>query len=387
MNVLLLSQFFSTTRGGGEYVFGLLAEMLAENGNRVWVVTNRIEGEQYADHKNINIVFVEPTLQYRGGMPAGFWDNIRYAINAVRAGKKLVREHGIEVIHSNNFAPALAGSLLSSITSKPHIITIHDVFSLCGRDYWKRWGAQSNVSKLSVMLAPLFERLSVRLRMECIHTVSEASRDDLVMLGAKKPIHVIHNAVGGQAPRSPGKTDPLQFVFVGRLVFYKNLEVAIDAVGIARKSQPGIRLVIVGDGPHREVLEERVRSLGLGSNVVFAGHSSAEEKARFISESAAMVFPSVCEGFGLVILEAFLQKKPILVSNVRPVSEIVEDGETGYVIDAQDSSAWADRMVECIKDSEKTSQMGDNGLVVLESRYGQESMYEKVVRMYGSVQF
>lgn len=381
MRVLLLSQFFSTTRGGGEYVFGLLAEKLAENGNEVWVVTSRIEGEHYANRKGINVVFVEPTLQYRGGMPAGISENARYAVNAVRAGRRIVREHGIEIIHSNNFAPALAGSLLSSLTSVPHITTIHDVFSMCGRDYWRRWGAQGNVSRLSVMLAPLFERLSVRLRMECIHTVSEASRDDLLRLGAKKPIHVIHNAVAAGPPQ--GRTaDPLQFVSVGRLVFYKNLEVVIDAVGLARKRHPGVRLVIVGDGPHRGKLEETVRSQGLESNVEFAGHAGPEEKARAISESAAMVFPSTCEGFGLVILEAFQQKKPVLVSDVRPVSEIVEDGSTGYVIDAHDSGAWADRMVGCIEDSQKTCEMGARGLEVLESRYSQKAMYEKIVRMY-----
>lgn len=381
MNVLLLSQFFSTTRGGGEYVFFLLAEKLAENGHRVWAVTNRIEGEQYGSHEGVEIVFVEPTLQYRGGMPAGFSENIRYAINAVRAGRRLAKQHKIDIIHSNNFAPALAGSLLSSITSRPHISTIHDVFSMCGRDYWKRWGAQGNVSKLSVMLAPLFERLSVRLRMECIHTVSEASRDDLVRLGAKKPIHVIHNAVAGGAPLGAA-AEPLQFVYVGRLVFYKNLEVAIDAVGIARKRHPRIRLVIVGDGPHRGELEEHVRRRGLQSSVEFAGHVGSEEKARIISESAAMVFPSTCEGFGLVILEAFLQKKPVLVSDVRPLSEIVEDGKTGYVIDAHDGAAWADRMARCIEESQRTCDMGANGLKVLESRYSQEAMYEKIVRMY-----
>lgn len=384
MNVLLLSQFFSTTRGGGEYVFSLLARKLAENGNEVWVVTNRIQGEQYADSRGVNVVFVEPTLQYKGGMPAGFLDNVRYAANAVRAGRRLVGVHGIDLIHSNNFAPALAGSFLSLITKRPHITTIHDVFSLCGKDYWKRWAAQGNVSGTSAALAPFFERLSVRLRLDCIHTVSEASRDDLVRFGAKKPIYVIHNAVDeGEAmlPHGPG-TNPLQFVFVGRLVFYKNLEVVIDAVSAVKRRLPGIRLVIVGDGPHRSVLEGQVSRLGLGPNVVFAGHVGPREKARIISESAAMVFPSLCEGFGLVILEAFLQGKPVLVSDVRPMSEIVEDGRTGYVVDAHDSSAWADRMAHCAENCQEASGMGENGRRVLESTYSQEIMYEKIMQMY-----
>ena len=136
MNVLLLSQFFSTTRGGGEYVFSIIAKKLAEENHRVFVITNRIEGEQYQKHDNITLVFVPPTLRYQGGLPPGFSDNIRYAINATIQGLKIIKSEKIDVIHSNNFAPAVAGSVLSSITSRPHITTVHDIFSLCGRNYW-----------------------------------------------------------------------------------------------------------------------------------------------------------------------------------------------------------------------------------------------------------
>ena len=66
MNVLLLSQFFSTTRGGGEYVFSTIAKNLAENNNKVWVIANKIKGENLPDHKDIKIITVPPTLQYKG---------------------------------------------------------------------------------------------------------------------------------------------------------------------------------------------------------------------------------------------------------------------------------------------------------------------------------
>src|SRR5579875_3144440 len=140
MNILLLSQFFSTTRGGGEYIFSLIAKKLAENGHRVFVITNRISGEEYREHKNISVVFVKPTLEYKGGLPPGFTDNLRYSINAIRAGLGIIKKDKIDIIHSNNFAPALAGSVLSSLTGSPHVTAIQDIFSLCGKNYWKEWG-------------------------------------------------------------------------------------------------------------------------------------------------------------------------------------------------------------------------------------------------------
>lgn len=384
MNILLLSQFFSTTRGGGEYVLSLVARSLAEDNHKVCVITNKIAGENYQEHKNIKIIFVPPVLQYKGGLPPGFSDNIRYSINAVRQGLKIIKQEKIDIIHSNNFAPALAGSILSSLTSKPHITTVHDVFSLCGKNYWKEWGRQSDVSRINVWLAPFFEKLMIKLRYDCIHTVSETTKEDLLKFGAKKPIHVIHNAIK-PTQVSNATPNPLQFAYVGRLVFYKNLEVAIKAIDIARKAEPQIKLVLVGNGPHRKTLEEMVRRLGLEKNIEFRGYVTAEEKSKIISESAALVFPSLCEGFGLVILEAYEQKKPVLVSDVKPMSDIVSDGKTGRVLDPHDEKSWAQALLDTIKEQARAATLGQNGYQRLEKEYSQESMYQKLIKMYQEV--
>lgn len=381
MNILLLSQFFSTTRGGGEYVFSIIAKKLAENNHKVFVITNRIEGERYQEHKNIKVIFVPPVLQYKGGLPPGFSDNIRYTINAVRQGLKTIKNEKIDIIHSNNFAPALVGSILSSLSSKPHITTVHDIFSLCGKNYWKKWGRQSNISRMNVLLAPFFEKLMIKLHCNCIHTVSDATRDDLLKFGATKPIHVIHNSIESSTIHN-ATPNPLQFVYIGRLVFYKNLEVVIKAIGIARKVEPNIRFVIAGSGPHRNSLESLVKDLGLQQNIEFKGYVSAEEKSRIISESNALVFPSLCEGFGLVILESFDQSRPVLVSNIRPMSDIVSHGINGFVLDPHDDNKWADCFLKIIKNSQTILQMGKNGKQVLSTLYDQESMHKKIIKMY-----
>ena len=128
MNVLFFSQFFSTTRGGGEYVISLIAKKFAENNHEVLVITNRIAGETYNVHQNIELIFVPPVLEYKGGLPPSFSDNVRYILNAFIVGLKIIKESKIDIIHSNNFSPALVGSLLSLITSKPHVTSIWDFY-------------------------------------------------------------------------------------------------------------------------------------------------------------------------------------------------------------------------------------------------------------------
>ena len=381
MNILLLSQFFSTTKGGGEYVFSLIANQLAQDGNNVWVITNRLKNEKYVSHKNINFIFIDPPIEYKGGLPPGFLDNLRYAIGSISKGFNIIRKKNIDIIHSNNFAPALGGSFLSSLTGKPHITTVHDVFSLCGKDYWKKWGKQNNVSKINVSLAPFFEKLMLKLNYNAIHTVSEATKDDLIKFGAKKPIYVVPNSLETTDVLNTEQV-PLQFIYIGRLVFYKNLEIVIKAIKLVKKTYPEIVLVIVGGGPNKENLERLVNDLNLQDNVKFTGFISSNDKTKLLASSEALVFPSLCEGFGLVILEAFAQKKPVLVSDVRPLSDIVTSSINGFVIPPHDETQWANAIKEVIEEPEKAHIIGQNGRKTLDEKYSNISMYRKIQDMY-----
>jgi len=381
MNVLLLSQFFSTTRGGGEYVFSILAKLLAEEGDHVWVITNKIKGENYLPHKNIKIIFVPPTLEYKGGLPPSFSENITYTWNTVFKGFSIIKKEKINIIHSNNFSPALAGSILSAFTSKPHITTIHDLFSINDKDFWNKWAKQNNVSKINAFLTPVFEKMMIRLKHVAIHTVSDATKKDLLKIGTRRKIFVIPNSI--EYDNNYNKNEKTKhFICVGRLVFYKNLEVIIKAINILKKSDPSVKLIIVGGGPHRKNLEKMVQELKLQNHVKFTGFVSNKEKIRLIRSAHALLFPSLYEGFGLVLLEAFAQRRPVLVSNVKPLSDIVTNDINGLIISPYDEKEWAAKMQKILHNHELADNMGARGRELLEKEYNPQIMKERIINMY-----
>jgi len=381
LKVLLLSQFFSTTRGGGEYLFSILAKKLSENDHMVWVVTNKIIDETYENKTNLTLVFIPPTLKYEGGLPPTFLENLKYIVNGIKMGLRIIKNEKIDIIHSNNFSPALVGSILSVITSKPHVTSIWDVFTLCGKDYWKKWTKQKGVSKIHGIIGPRFEKLVTKVPSKFIHTISDATKDDLIRFGTKKPIHVVSPAIE-ESIKENVVLNPFQFIYVGRLVFYKNIEVLIRAIHIAQKTEPRIKLLVVGDGPHKEELINITKKLEIESNIEFRGYVTAKEKAKLISQSNSLVFPSLCEGFGLVILEAFSQSKPVLVSDVRPLSDIVLHGRTGYVLNPNDEKIWAECLLKLAKNPHESEKMGKNGFDLIKTKYNEDLMYQKIFRLY-----
>ena len=384
LNILLLSQFFSTTKGGGEYMFKSMAKKLTQNGHKVWVITNNVKGEIYPKSDSLKIITVSPTLEYQGGLPPTFLDNIKYVINTFNAGKKIIKSQNIDIIHSNNFSPSLAGSLISYFTKKPHIITIFDIFSQNGKDFWQKWINQTNVSKINAMLVPWFEKILMKTSYDAIYTISDASKEDILKMYTKKPIYNIPPSIE-YAIELNEKIIPSQFVCVSRLVFYKNLEIIIKAISVVTKLIPQCKLIIIGDGPNKESLEILVKKLELEKNIIFKGYSTSEDKMKIISESNAMLFPSTIEGFGLVILESWQQNRPVLVSNIPPMSDIIEYGKTGLIIDPNDEKKWAEKIIQLIKNPNISDEMGKAGNKVLKIKYNQELFYENLIKMYSDV--
>jgi len=92
----------------------------------------------------------------------------------------------------------------------------------------------------------------------------------------------------------------------------------------------------------------------------------------------------LCEGFGLVILEAFSQSRPVLVSNVRPMSSIVSHGTTGYVLDSHDDAIWAEYLLRMSSNLQESSIMGKNGNKTLDSLYSEQLMSQKIIEMYSN---
>lgn len=380
MNILLLTHYFTSGRGGAWYVTAIMAKLLAENGHKVWIITNKLEGFESPKHENIKTFFVAKHKLHKTSF--SWIDILLYGLAVIRIGRQITKKEKIDVIHSDPL-PGFAGSILSWLTSIPQILVIHDVFSI-QKGLWKESLKQKEISKINAVIRPIFEKAIIRIRHVAIHTVSEAVKVDLKKIGAKGPIYVIHNAIPIHQITKL-ETKPLQLVSISRLTFYKNVQVAINSLQIVKKSFPKVSLIIVGDGPYRKNLELLVKELNLQENVLFKGHVSENEKKELLATSQALVFPSLFEGFGMVILEAFEYKKPVLVSRVRPQSDIVEDGKTGLVLSPNDQSEWAEAIKCLLKEPDLAAKMGENGRRILEEKYNLEIMTKNILQMYEDV--
>ncbi len=160
---------------------------------------------------------------------------------------------------------------------------------------------------------------------------------------------------------------------VARLEARKGVQEAIRALALVRREIPAARLVIVGEGPHRQELERLSEALGLHDSVHFAGRASDEELVAAYRAASLLVFtptPRVeqgeREGFGMVCLEANACGCPVIAwasaeGGTGGVAEAVLDGKTGLVVSQGDLAGLAAAVVRLLNDPAEAARLGEGG--------------------------
>ena len=386
MRILLFCQLFPPlSYGGGETLFWNLAKSLVLRGHEVHVITQRVRGEKDSETKcGVNIRRVGRPADYSGALTTNLVESLAYMTGALVAGIRVASRRHVDVIQSNTYVPALVGQICASILRKAHVITVHDVYLAAMPWFWREWSQQRNVGYLARLIGPLLERLLLRMPATAIHTVSETSKQDILQLGANSKIFVVPNGinVNDYMLENEIAPNPHQAIFVGRLVFYKNLEIVFRALSRVIQNLSDAKLVVVGDGPMRMAWESMVDDLGLHQHVRFLGRIPNVEKLSQLQESAFLLLPSKVEGFGIVILEAFACNKPVLVSSIGALRELVSDEVDGFFADPTVEEDWAKKMMILFTDSKRTQQMGLMGRTKCASSFSNERVAKDMERLY-----
>jgi len=174
---------------------------------------------------------------------------------------------------------------------------------------------------------------------------------------------------------------PRTVLFVGRLVYYKGVDVLLRA--LARV--PDVNLLVAGDGPTRVGLVALARELGVTDRARFLGRVSHEEKVACYRASDLLVLPAThrSEAFGLVQLEAQACGIPVITTDIDSgVPFVTHHGETGLVIPPRDPEALAAAMKGLLGDEELRKRYGAAGRRRVERLFSREVMTRDCLELY-----
>jgi glycosyltransferase involved in cell wall biosynthesis len=184
--------------------------------------------------------------------------------------------------------------------------------------------------------------------------ISESSRTDLVRRGLPAgSIRVVLPGIdAGHYRMAPGSLDPEPLVvFVGRIEWYKRLDVLLRALVRVRAEGVPARLVIAGTGEALSRVKALRHELGLEDHVDVLGFIDEAEKVRLLQRAHVVVQPSEKEGWGLTVIEANACGTPVIATAVPGLQDSVRDGETGLLVPVRDEAALATAMARVLGDA------------------------------------
>jgi glycosyltransferase involved in cell wall biosynthesis len=203
------------------------------------------------------------------------------------------------------------------------------------------------------------------------------------------PAKLIRMASGVDARHfRPGPVDPKieatlpprpRVVFTGRLHPQKNLGVLLGAWPAILKAT-GASLVLVGDGEERDALSARAEELGLSNHVHFVGR--VDDPAEYLRAADAFVLPSLAEGMSNSLLEAMATALPCLASAIGGNTDLLEQGEAGWLLPADDPDAWSEAILKIVQDRDLARRFGEAARRKIELDFALEVVVDRYQVLY-----
>jgi len=255
------------------------------------------------------------------------WHTIQMAVD-------LVRRERIDVIHAHLWKAHVLAAVVGRVAATPVLATVH--------------GMHMTMGDLEAHL--------VGRTHACM--VSEAARAHALAVGAApRRLHVVRNGVDDEvfAPRPRAAGLPPTVGFVGRLSPEKDPRTFVEAAALIHARAPGVRFVIVGDGPLRTEIEALVAERGLDGVLAFAG--VRDDMPATYAAFDVLALTSRHEGTPLAVLEAMACGLPIVATSVGGVPELVCDDESGVLVAPSDAGAIAAAVLALLDDPRRRSSL------------------------------
>jgi glycosyltransferase involved in cell wall biosynthesis len=213
---------------------------------------------------------------------------------------------------------------------------------------------------------------------------SHAVKDKLMEAGMQS-VEIVYHGTPIQSQTS-SLTSPPTVVFAGRLVKDKGSEVLLKAFAMVVHQMPEARLLLVGDGPERKALIQKINDLQIVDNVFMPGLLSRPEMEKLFSTAWVQAVPSLWpEPFGTVVIEAMMRGTAVVVSASGGLPELVQNNETGLVVPPNDPEILAASLLLILRNRDWAERMGTRAREIALQKYNENIYVDGFLEKYQQI--
>lgn len=334
------------------------------------------------------ICFIEDTFYY-DAKAAGinievYKQKNRSDMSVINRLVEEIEKENYDIVHCHGARANFNAMFLKRKINIPLITTVHSDYKLDFKD---------NIYKRLVFTT--LNKFALK-RFKHYIAISDTFKDMLVERGFKEEeIHTVYNGidmdqnleyVSREEFLNRYKIDYQNETIVGiiaRLDQVKDHETFIKAAEILVKKRKDILFLIAGDGNDEKRLKGLVEELGLKEHIYFLGF--VKDQYSFLNAIDINTLTSLSESFPYAILEGALMKKPIISTKVGGLSQLVEEGENGYLVEVGDVEDLAKKIDELASDKNRIKNMGENLYRKVKENFSSNTMAREHVKIYEEI--
>ncbi len=294
-------------------------------------------------------------------------------IRCVRALRQILKRENPDLVHLHSSKAGVVGRLAARSVNVKSLFTAHGWVFTAGSGLIRRsYGVitewiMARFGNGIIAVSGYDFRLAKKF--DVIGSDGSGNRRGWLIPNGVPPVQVTE-----QTYKRNGR--PARLLHVGRLEKQKNQHILIEAVSMIERD---FRLVIVGSGPLRHSLDERVDRHGLSDRVTFVESSQVDP---YFADADIFVLSSDYEGLPLVILEAMSAGLPIVSTDVGGVCEAVSDGVSGFLTGRGDAQGLSEKLTRLIDDEDLRREFGREGRRIYLDRFTEQRMCEQTLAVY-----
>lgn len=304
--------------------------------------------------------------------------------------KMALEKNNYDVIHYNNMS--LIGIRALSYGKAIKLYTTHEHWLVCPMHVLWKFNREVCTSKscLKCQLAgkrppQLWRKTGLMGQMlkhvDCFLSPSQFTLKKHLEMGLDIPIrhlpYFLPRRSDGSTKHNTMKSSRPYFLFVGRLEYIKGVQNLIPLF----REHPEFDLLIAGDGNFRSTLEDQANGT---PNISFLGRMSQEGLAEKYQSALAVIVPSICyETFGIIIIEAFANRTPVIVNDLGALPEVVDDSNGGFVYRNEDELLEA--MKAIASDPELRNRLGENGFQAFLKNWNEDPHVDSYLEIIRSI--
>ena len=308
---------------------------------------------------------------------------VRDAVAAWRLAG-IIRRVRPDVIHTHTAKAGAIGRAAAILAGLRRPVVVHTFHGHVLRGYFGQGGTLL-FRAIETILARATDRLvavSPEVRDELVALgVAPKEKFSVVRLGIELEPRVAFDGDTAEVRRRHGIGSGRFVVgWFGRMTAVKRTDDLLTMLAGLRERGVDALLLLVGDGDDREHLEQRAHDLGLARSCLFLGYQ--ENVAPWYAVCDAVVLTSASEGTPVTIIEALAAGRAVVATRVGGVPDVVDEGETGFLVRPGDTHAFAERLEILARDPERRIAMGEAGRERMLERYAVERLVDDVDALY-----